>query len=140
MQVEQTWETQPAQVASIEELHPWNVAVNYIELDIHTAIRLYYHVLFALSDIVAKVLALIVTFSKCMRKHTTCLYMSAISGSDVVTMVIAFMWWLGRYVNTTSVWSCKLILFCFYYASVPQICLAWGYIPPARSVRANVLM
>ncbi|KAK2190139.1 hypothetical protein NP493_86g03010 [Ridgeia piscesae] len=90
--------------------------VNYIELDIHHAIRLYYQAFIALFGIVANVTSLIVTLSKRMRKHSTCLYMSAISGSDAVTLVIAFVWWLGRFVDTTSVWSCKLILFLFYYA------------------------
>ena len=51
-----------------------------------------------------------------MRQHSTCLYMSATSGSDALTLVIAFVWWLGRYINTTSVWSRKLILFSLYYA------------------------
>ncbi|KAI0227368.1 hypothetical protein LSAT2_022197 [Lamellibrachia satsuma] len=103
-------------VTSVVELHHWNVAVNYVELDIDNALRLYYQVFIALFGIVANVFALVVTLSKRMRKHSTCLYMSAISGSDALTLVIAFVWWLGRYVNTTSAWSCKLILFCFYYA------------------------
>ncbi|KAI0220141.1 hypothetical protein LSAT2_028332 [Lamellibrachia satsuma] len=101
---------------NVTSLQPRNAAVNYVELDIHHAIRLYYQVFVALSGIVANVLALVVTLSKRMRKHSTCFYMSAISGSDALTLVIAFLWWLGRYVNTTSVWSCKLILFSFYYA------------------------
>ena len=89
---------------------------NYIELDIHHAIRLYYQSFISLTGFVANILALIVTLSRRMRKHSTCLYMSAIGGSDALTLVIAFVWWVSRYVNTTSVWSCKLIIFTFYYA------------------------
>ncbi|MEG7522288.1 MAG: G-protein coupled receptor, partial [Chromatiales bacterium] len=96
--------------------NPLPQIVNYIELDIHHAIRLYYQAFISVTGIVANILALIVTLSKRMRKHSTCLYMSAIGGSDALTLVISFVWWVSRYVNTTSVWSCKLILFSFYYA------------------------
>ena len=104
-------------VTSMVELQTCNVAVNYVELEIENAIRLYYQVFIALFGIVANVLALVVTLSKRMRKHSTCLYMSAISGSDAISLAISFVWWLERYVNTRSVWSCKLILFCFFYAT-----------------------
>ena len=93
-----------------------NNTANYVELDINKGIRLYYQVFITLSGIIANLLALVVTLNKRMRKHNTCLYMSAISGSDAVTLTISFVWWLGRYVDTTSVWSCRLVLFSFYYA------------------------
>ena len=104
-------------VTSMVELQTCNVAVNYVELEIENAIRLYYQVFIALSGIVANVLALVVTLSKRMRQHSTCLYMSAISGSDaLITGDQPLCGGWSRYVNTTSVWSCKLILFSFYYA------------------------